>query len=74
MSSSRMIGEMSMPPRSGNSLRIGRSAGSVMRNRKLPIVPTNWLRELTTLKAYSHEKIAEAISSHQYMSSARTMV
>ena len=51
MISSTMMGEMSMPPRSGRILRTGRSTGSVIRNRKSPIMPTNWLREFTTLNA-----------------------
>ena len=35
MTSSRMIGDMSMPPRSGMKRRIGRNAGSVMRNSEI---------------------------------------
>src|SRR5262249_17870212 len=46
----RMIGLMSMPPRLGNRLRIGRSAGSVMRYRKSPIVHTSRLRVSSTPK------------------------
>ena len=57
------IGEISMPPRLGSELRIGRSTGSVTRYRKSPIIATNWLRALTTLKAISQDSTAAAISS-----------
>ena len=60
----RIIGEMSMPPRLGSMLRIGRSSGSVIRYSMSQIVATNWLRVLTTLKAISQLKTADAISSH----------
>jgi len=37
----KMIGEMSMPPRLGISLRIGRNAGSVTRYKKSTAIATN---------------------------------
>jgi hypothetical protein len=40
----RMNGEMSTPPSLGTALRIGRSAGSVMRSRDSPIIAIAWLR------------------------------
>src|SRR5437588_11731046 len=67
----RMIGEMSRPPRLGMKERIGASAGSVIRYRNSATAETNWFRVLTTLKAISHDRIAEAINSQIYRS--RTM-
>ena len=58
-----MIGEISRPPRLGMNLRIGASAGSVIRYRNSATAATNWLRVFTTLKAISQDRMAEAISS-----------
>ena len=56
-----MTGEMSMPPRLGSMLRMGRSAGSVIWYRNVAIVATTLLRVFTTLNAMSQDKIAATI-------------
>src|SRR3954447_24907459 len=64
----RKIGEISSPPKLGITERIGASTGSVIRNRNSATAATNWLRVLTTLKAISQDRIAEAIRSQTYRS------
>jgi hypothetical protein len=62
----RITGLISIPPKFGSRLRIGRSAGSVMRYRKSPIVQTTRLRVSSTLNETNMLNTAAKITAHVY--------
>ena len=59
--SSKMIGEMSMPPVLGRKLRIGRKNGSVSARNRFQTARTKSLRMLTTPNAISQDSTAPAM-------------
>jgi hypothetical protein len=63
--SSKMTGEMSIPPKLGKTFRIGRRTGSVRAFKAFQMEYTARERVFTTSKATSHDMTAIAMTTHQ---------